>query len=372
MTLSLSFNKNNLKKAIAVAKASKPANGDYIIRFNYDKICICSIGKRHVITSNAKSISSIDVDKNWISEEFHIPVQKLVLFDQSDYDHMNFTFDGNIINIESVSGSSRKKASIRRRSDIKRRNMIPNFRTDFLYRVNSEKFCNILHCVGCSALVHGTKTEEEMRLNQVHFYSLNDKAYSSTRFQASVSDACGFGIDISVISVDIPIIKTFCSKFDIVGIRDDKNKLCIIDADDESTDSIIVINKVVANKPEYKNIDTGGFSTELKFDKETMMSSLDWAISAIDGTQRVTCDISSDSIKMSSGVEILDTPINLIKGNAVKVDLPVRYLRSMVNHINSREVIMKLGHKDVPAIIEISENDDNLNVRHYVLSMKSR
>jgi hypothetical protein len=75
---------------------------------------------------------------------------------------------------------------------------------------------------------------------------------------------------------------------------------------------------------------------------------------------------------MSSGVEILDTPINLIKGNAVKVDLPVRYLRSMVNHINSREVIMKLGHKDVPAIIEISENDDNLNVRHYVLSMKSR
>jgi len=369
MSVKFSFSAHQLKHGLAMAKLVKPSSGDFVIRFDKNGVILYSTEKRRLALIKVAANDLPEVENGWTSEEYCMPAVKMSLFDP-DLDSVVFSLTDNAMIIQASEGKQTRKATVKRRADSTRRTLIPTVRWGELVSVNADKFGRLLRMVGCSALVRETKTEEEMRVNQVHFYSDTESAASNARYHASVAALGGMKLDLSIVGSDIPIIRSFCAKLEgMVGLYQDKHKLYVVD---ESTNSALSFGRVVAIKPDFMP-PPDEYGIDAVLNKEQLLSGLDWALAALDGTQRLSCETEDDTLKMLNNGEIFSMPISFRTGKSLRADLPARFLRTVVAHTDSDDVRVRFGNTHAPAVLEVSDTGcPDIQVRHYLQAMRSR
>jgi hypothetical protein len=369
MSTRFAFSAQKLKHGLAMVKLVKPSSNDFAVRFGSNGATFYSADKRRIALINVAADEVPDMESGWTSDEYCIPASKMALFD-SNLDTVAFSFTESAMIIQASEGKQTRRATVKRRADAMRRRLIPALRWGDLSLVDAGKFEKLLRVVGCSALVRETKTEEEMRVNQVHFHADAECASSNARYHASVANFAGMKLDLSIVGSDIPPIRSFCSKLDgKVGLAQDKNKLYVVDAE---SDSVIAFGRVAAVKPDFAP-PSDEFEIELVLNKEQLLNGLDWAMAALDGTQRLSCNASEGMLKMSNNGEIFSMPVSFKKGSSLCVDLPAKFLRTTVCHTESESVSMKFGHLRVPSVMAISDAEDSeVCIRHYLQAMRGR
>ena len=372
------FQSSELKKGFGLARVVKPETGDFCLRFTRQSLTVFSYDARRYVRVEIPCGDSDVTDDAYSSSEFYILVDRIALFD-SDLDSVTFTVNEKSLGIKAFGGEQIRKASLKKRSPRSRRPSIPDPPScDDVSTVPREGLDQLLRQVSCSAQVKETKTEEDMRVNQVHFYPSDGCAVSSARYFGSVAYMDGMSLDLSIVSSDIPAIKAFCNKVDgdAVVLGQDDKALYVMDPD---TASFMSLSKVSGKKPPLRLLDDEGFDTVLVIDQERLSKSLGWAQLAIEGTQRMSFRASKDSgeegtIELyNASQEISQLPVRFLKGSALKADFPVRFFFSMTKFVDG-DVSLKYGHKDAPTILGISQHEVNGSVRstHYLQSMRER
>ena len=385
MTAKFTFSASCLKHGLSLAKIVKPSSGDFMVRFGKTGATFYSADKRRITLVNIASDSVLDVDDGWLSDEYCVPAVKMSLFD-SKLETVTFSVSDSGMTVKASDGHQTRRATVKRRSDSTRRNVIPVLKHGNLSLIDPKKFGKLLRVVGCSALVRETKTEEEMRINQVHFCSEQESAFSNARYHASIATLKGMNLDLSIIGSDIPSIRSFCAKLDgKVGLFQDKNKLYVVDV---LTNSVFIMGRVLAAKSDF-DFPTDEFSIEMTFSREKLLSGLDWALTALDGTQRLSCEVEDGLMKMSNKGEIFSMPVVFVRGSSFRADLPAKFLRTAVEHTDSDDVVIKFGHEKFPTIMEVSDRigadkigqseeegegkeGSCVHIRHYLQIMKTR
>lgn len=362
------FNSKKLKDGISLARTIKPDSGDFNVKFIDSSIVILSLDKRRC----AKVVIQSDSSSDFESSDMRISFDRISLL-ETELDSISISINEKSLSIKIIGDGQARRASIAKKIS-KTKVIDPSLGIDKskFSMINSKKFDQLLRQVSCSALIKETKTEQDMRVNQVHFYPDKNCVTSNARYYGSVAFLDGMGLDLSIISSDIPFIRTFCSKCDgDVGLMCDDNKLYI---SDDSSGSMMVFSRIVIPKPTLTLFDSSDFGTEVHIDRDQLLKSLVWASSAIEGTQRlgVHATKSDDNMKLFFGQEeIANFPVSFISGNEIKSDFPLNVLMNVVNFID-KVVVFKFHHKDAQTMLEVSQKDTDLRSMHYLQSMRTR
>jgi len=370
------FEAADFKRGLAIAKIIKPDTGDFCFRFSESSLTIFCYDKRRYICAVIHPISVDGVPEGFLSDEFYLTTDRVALFD-TDLSYIHIKVNEKSLSIRVYDNDQERKANLKKRAIRSKRAKIPTFSfEDKPHVVNRKGFEQLLQQVSCSAQVKETKTEEDMRINQVHFYPDEACAVSNARFYGSVAFMKGMDLDISVVSADIPAIRTFCAKSDgsIIELYQDKKKLFVVDPD---SGSVFSIGKIASPKPQLTLPDSNKFGTEIVADQAQLVKNLGWASVAIEGTQRLRISASPDSSRIefhSDNNKISEFPIKFVRGNKIDTDFPVKYFLGIVSYL-SGEVRLRFHHEEIPTILEISENKEEtgkIKSAHYLQSMRSR
>ncbi len=370
----LDFDPMTLRTSFAMAKIVKPESNDFCLRFSEDRLTIISQDRRKFVRSEVKPRSGVVGLK---SDDFYLTLDRSSLFD-SELDSVSISVNEKSLTINAIGEGQTRQASLKRRAERTRRPPVPQTPPmDDAIRINADAFENLLKQVSCSALVRETKTEEEMRVNQVHFYSDKSCASSNARFFASVSYLPGLNLDLSIISSDIPSIRSFCSKCSSdVLIRQDERRLYI---SDPATQSVLAFSRIQVPKPPLSVLDDDGFTISCLIDRQQGLKSMNWAVLALDGTQRITFDAKKQSESgvlelRSEQTEISSFPIQFLAGGAFKADFPARLFHGILTYLDDGPINLKFGHKDSPTILQVTQHLPKGSVRsaHFLQSMRSR
>lgn len=372
-----SFHPDELKRVLSLAKMVKPETGDLCFKFEADMLTIFSFNRRSHICARVRAITGSYLDPEFKSNDHYVTLDRTALFD-SDLTEVTISVNDQSMSITATDGGQTRHASLKRRSIRSKRPEVPKTPDNDSITISAKDFESLLFQVSCSALVKETKTDEEMRMNQVHFYSDSNCAYSSARYYSSIVFLKDFNLDLSIVSSDIPLMKLFCSRIgsDNVNISYDDHKIYLVES---KTGSFLALSRVVANKPQFSVLDKSGFQTMLTVDQEQLLKNLGWAQLAIEGTQRMNftslnnnsdiCDI----IISNESSEISRFPANFVKGDSIKADFPVRFFHSIVKHIYGK-ICLGFNHIDAPTVLGIFpfEQPEDIEYFHYLQSMRMR
>ena len=374
------FQSSELKKGFGLARIVKPETGDFCLRFNRQSLTVFSYDARRYVRVEIPCSDSDVTDDAYSSSEFYILTDRIALFD-SDLDTVTFTVNEKSLGIKAVGGEQTRKANLKKRSPRSRRPSIPDPPDcKVVSTVPSDGLDQLLRQVSCSAQVKETKTEEDMRINQVHFYPDDGCAVSSARYFGSVAYMDGMSLDLSVVSSDIPAVKAFCGKVDgdTVDLAQDDRALYVLDV---QTGSFMSLSKVSGKKPPLRVLDDDGFETVLVIDQDRLNKSLGWAQLAIEGTQRMSFRARRESSDGPEGTielynasqELSQLPVRFLKGSELRADFPVRFFFSMTKFVDG-DISLRYGHKDAPTVLGISQHECEGSVRsiHYLQSMRER
>jgi hypothetical protein len=185
-------------------------------------------------------------------------------------------------------------------------------------------------------------------------------------------------LDLSIVSSDIPAIKTFCSKSgDSINLAQDDRSLYIMDP---SNGSFLALSRVAAKKPPLHLLSDDGFEVVITVDQDQLSKSLGWAQLAIEGTQRMGLKATKDGSGQEGRVELYNSsqelsqfPVSFLKGDQFRADFPVRFFFSISKFMEG-EVSLRFGHTDAPTVMGVSQCDADGSVRavHYLQSMRER
>ena len=372
------FSPDDLRTVFAMAKTVKPESNDLCLKFVKDTLILFSSSKRRYVRAMAVAQSVSDLpSSDYESDEFYITVDRSELF-ESKLDSVSISVTEKSFTIHASSADQSRSATLKKRSDVSKRSLIPEYAViGNKNTVKKSSFIDLIKQVSCSAQVKETKTEEDMRINQIHFYSEKACAVSFTRFYGSVSFLPSVDFDLSIISNDVPLIKTFCSKCsgDFVYIYSDSSRLFV---EDPTTKSVLVLSKVSSKKPVLNLIDRTIFNTEILLSRDSLIQSLEWSVTALDGTQRVSLKTSENEsnwfLEFNNGAqELSKIPVKSVKGDVVCVDFPAKYLLSIIKYTTSDMVILRIGSMSSTKILEISSDEDGeVKTYHYLNAMKQR
>jgi len=361
------FCPQNLRTGFAIAKIVKPATGDYHLKFDESALTVFSYDKRRYVRVTI-SPDAKNADPGFLSKDFFIIMDRVALF-TTDLDSVIIGVNDKSLSIHCVKKPDQnRKAVIKKRIIKLRRPEIPEpISMDGATKIDRGLFDKVLHQASCSALVKDTKTEEAMRINQVHFYS--DKGYvvSNARYYGSIVYA-DLGIDLSIVSSDIPIIRAFCSRCDseYIYLTYDDKRMNIIDG---GTMSVLSISRISTKRPEVTLLDPSLFTTTVVADRELLTKNVEWAVSVIDDTERVNINVVNNNMKfVYKGNELANFPV-VSDGGSVDADYPIRYMSSMLRFVDG-EVVLRFGHKLMPTVMEISQKDPKVKFSHYLQSMR--
>ena len=235
-------------------------------------------------------------------------------------------------------------------------------------------FEELIRQVSCSALVKETKTDEDMRVNQVHFYPDESCAVANARFYASVATMPGLSLDLSVVSADLPLIRSFCARLgdsDVVVGRD-KSHLFI---SDPATGSCVSFSRVSSVKPPLHLAPEAGYQVIMSVDRDQFVKSLTWCAMAVEGTQRISFRASGEKMDLLNGSqEVSSLPVSFVAGAELSADFPVKTLGGIVKYLGDGRALLKYGNPKFPDVLEIAEEsaDGSVRARHFVSSMKER
>jgi len=207
VTTKLQINSKLLKTGLTIAKVVKPVLQDYSLEISATGIRMWSLDKRRSVVSHVPFEGEVDT-----TEEFIIPMDRTSLLD-TEASHCSLTMNDKGAVVKYTDDGKSRTATIKRRS-VNARRPLPPVVPDFISapKLSSKVFARILNQVSASAQVKQTKTEEDARINQVHFYGASGVVTSNARYFASVVNHPGIDFDMSVVSSDIPYIESFLSR----------------------------------------------------------------------------------------------------------------------------------------------------------------
>jgi len=366
------FKSDRLKKNFALSRIIKPVTGDFCLRFSSEHLTVFSFDKRRYIKVNIVPESMEGIPSDYLSNEYYVLADRTALFD-SELEEIQISVNEKSLSVKTVGDGQSRQASLKKRSIRSKRPAIPEMPDLPSIKIERGKLERLLHQVSCSAMIKETKTEEDMRVNQVHFYADSHCATSNARYYGSLAYLDGMELDLSIISSDVPVIRSFCAKAvsDFIYLSQDSDRLYVIDSE---TESVLALSRVSTKKPALSVLDPDGFQIVLVIDQAKLSKSLKWARLAIEGTQRISFIAKGDELELhSTKEEISRLPVTFIKGDEIITDFPVKFFSSIVDHIEGDVKLMYKHEKD-PTILGVSENDSKSEIRsvHYLQSMKPR
>jgi len=373
-----SFQPEDLKRALALARTVKPETGDFCFKFASDSLIIFSFDRRRYVCSRVPATPDKPVEPDFQSPDYYVTLDRTALFD-SDLTSVTVSVNEKSMSVSATDGDQTRNASLKRKAVRSKRPPVPSAPDLPSVSVQTAAFEALLHQVSCSALVKETKTEEEMRVNQVHFYADDGCACSSARYYGSAVYLDGLGLDLSVVSSDIPALKSFCSKSvsDVVSVSQDKSRLYL---SDPVSGSFLALSRVATKKPPLSVLDPDGFQTVIVADHSQLLKNLGWAQLAIEGTQRLGFRASrpggsevGEVVLWSESAELSRFPVRFLKGDGLSADFPVRFFHSLVKHVDG-DVSLGFSHPDAPTVLGVFPTQPDQSVRyvHYLQSMRAR
>ena len=354
------FDPEDVRRGFTIAKLVRPMTGDYVLRIVGRTLSVISHDRRRYCRADIQA-KSTDVADDYASDEFFLSADRQSLFD-AKLSSLTISVTDKALNIRAEEEKQSRQASIRRRPDNSRRPKVqlrplPGGGT----LVKAAEIEKLLHQVSCSAMVKETKTEEDMKVNQVHFYPDEKCAVSNARTYASAVTFNELALDLSIVSADIPLCRTFCSKSgsDHVLMGQSAAHLFL---SDPSTGSYLLMSRVASARPPLFVLDQDGYTVEIRVEKNLLTSSLSWARTAIEGTSRLnltavrSADSNSGRLDMSAnGQEIATLPITFLKGKEMRADFHVSVLSNVAGYIDGDDAILRYAHPKIPTLLEITD-----------------
>lgn len=369
--MKLSIDPALLKRAVVLAKVIKPKTNDFNVRLFNGKFTIFAYDdRRHVISS----VQLHDLDKDFDSGEYFLSPEKLALF-ESDLKVVTLTVDDNSIVIKATDDKQSRSSILKRRSSSSKRLSVPDKTYVAKNEIDASKFEALLKIMSCSAQVKESKTDDDIRMNQVHFYSNEKCAISNARYYGTVCKSDCINFDFSIPGIDMPLIRSFINKCkgSVIGIDYDTNSIKFIDTE---SDSVLLVNFVQTKRPAVHMFNDDKFESTFKSSKDIFLKNLNWSLSSIEGTQRIKLDYEDGNIRIFSpqNDELCSFPVSPGKGGKFSVHLPARFLISVCGycdgdfefHYNNPESLNMIGIHD-------SVNVNNgLIYMHYLTTMQPR
>jgi hypothetical protein len=367
------FSSKAVGDGFTMARIVKPEAGDFCMRFEKDGLVIFSYDKRRYVRSQVSYVSS-DVPKDFRSEEFYVTPERTSLFD-SDLDSVTVKINDASLSVKAEGNGQSRQASLKRRAKRSKRTAVPDgvvpASSESVLSVRKDAIEDILGHLLCSAVVG--KTEEEMRINQIHFYSSERCAVSMTRFYGTVVRLDSVDVpDFSIIGTDAPAIRTFSSKASVglLQFSQDKNRLYVSDGL-----SCLSLTRVSGKRPPVALADNSLFSFSAVIQKDQLAKALSWAGTVVqdEGTSRVRFQSDGDRLVMNYNNEkISDFGLAHERGQ-LDADFQVKYFKHVIDHIDG-DVRVSYNHPQDPTLMCLSPKDQppGFSVFHYMKAMVER
>jgi hypothetical protein len=376
--MKIEFDPDDIRRGLAVAKLVKPLTNDFILKVTGGKLVIYSYDKRRCARAEVRPQKPID--ESYESEEHFLPADRQAFLD-SELVALTLSVTDKGMLIKTEGGKQSRQATIKKKAELSRRPPIPPRPTfDVTEQFQAKHLEELFRQVSCSALVRETKTEEDMRVNQVHFYPDEMCAVANARFYATMATLPGMKVDLSVVSADLPLMKSFCNKLSesSVQIGQDSKHLFLVDP---GTTSYLTFSRVASKKPALSLLPEEGHEIIIAIDRDQLAKCLNWAAMAIEGTQRLTLIASAEDADGQGMMEFLNgkqeiskMPVQFKAGKRFSADFPVKYMAGIVRYLGEGNACLKYAHPKAPTILEIAEEapEGASKARHFIQAMKER
>lgn len=370
------FSSKAVGDGFTMARIVKPEAGDFCMRFEKDGLVIFSYDKRRYVRSQVSYVSA-DVPADFRSEEFYVTPERTSLFD-SDLESVTVKINEGSLSVKAEGGGQSRQASLKRRAKRSKRTAVPDGvvpeSSESVLSVRKDVLEAVLGHLLCSAVVG--KTEEEMRINQIHFYSAERCAVSMTRFygtvvrlnEAEVPDVP----DFSIIGTDAPAIRTFSSKSapGLLRFSQDRNRLYVSDGL-----SCLSLTRVSGKRPPAILADNSLFTFSAVIQRDQLAKALSWAGTVVqdEGTSRVRFQSDSGRLIMNYNNEkISDFGLDHERGE-LDADFQVKYFKHVVDHVEG-DVRVSYNHPQDPTLMCLSpkQQPPGFSVFHYMKAMVER
>ncbi len=361
------FDPDVVRRAMNTARIVKPASGDFVMKLRGGGLSVWSWDRRRACLAVAAAKSD-PVDS---SAEFVLPEDRSALMD-SELESMSLSVGDRGMSVRFEGGGHARSASVKKRSDGSKRAPFPDpVDTRGFHPFDPKDLDALLRSVSCSALVKDTKTEEDMRVNQVHFYPSSCSAMSNARYYATVVRMDGLDLDMSVVSSDIPQMRSFCARSTgNVLVGQDRTRMFLADS---GTGSFISFSRVASAKPSLPDMPDEGYASTAVVDCEALRKAVKWASMALEGTQRLTMSVDASSVRFGNGKSDLSTAPASLSGPDFSSDFPSKVLATVSEHVGDGDVSMMFGSSASPGILEIRPAPvGRVVARHFVKDMRGR
>jgi hypothetical protein len=362
-----SVDSSALKKCLAASKIIKPVFGDYSLTFSKEGLRLSSMDKRRYV-SNFLPISYQKYEDD--VEEYFLPQDRTTIM-ESDLDNLSFNTSEKGLNIKYSNESITKSALLKRRSNTSKRP-----KTQFLPELSpvaildSHLLEDLLKSASCSALIKETLTEEDMRVNQIYFYSSDSCIYSNARFYASVVSSPSINFDLSVVSSDIPYIRNYCSRNrGDIEIKEDSSKLYF---NCPSSHSWLSLSKVASEKPVFKMSNLSSPISELGVDLDIFKGALKWVTNVLDSTQRVTIELIDGKLYFKSFNNELCVIPTLNFSKNFSADFPINVFNTIFDHIVTGNCKLLYSPAEFLNTLVVIQEFESYTAYHFIRSMKSK
>jgi hypothetical protein len=355
---------SSLRSRFGVVKLVKPVMQEYAVRFLDGRIMISSSDRRKVVVSYVEAPGLEAVEG-----EFFLPMDRSSLF-ETNLDKCEFQITDKAAKIMFHSESTVKNASLKKRAvdPKKAKSSVPVLPSP--WKIDSNSLNIILDSIACSAQVKETKSDEDMRINQVHFFGSKGLGFSNARFFATVVASNLITNDLSVVSSDIPVIQGFCQKNrGILHFGEDNSKYSLFCPEN---DSYISFNKMNGVRPSADIPSTFAGSGSLNIKTETLKDLIRWSHLSIEGSQRITVVVSDNKLVVKSGQNDLGSVICEVTGEEYKADFPLTVFGSVVENLPEGDITVQWGDPAMSGVLCISQTFPNVVSNHFIKSMKGR
>jgi hypothetical protein len=284
------------------------------------------------------------------------------------------------LQIKAEEEGQRRQALVKRRPDNSRRPKVlrrelPSGGT----QIQTTLFEELLRHVSCSALIKETKTEQDMRVNQVHFYPERGCIIANARTYASAAFLPGLELDLSIVSADLPLIRSFCAKCTANNVLVGQSLVHLFLAD-AATGSYVLLSRVASAKPPLSLVSEDDYAVEIQVNRDKLVGALSWARTAIEGTSRLSflaIRASEDGLGvlnlMAGNQDLAVIPATFKKGRELRSDFHVAIIATVAPSVTGTDVIMRYAHPAIPTLLELTAMEaGQVTARHFVQSMRTR
>lgn len=390
----LTFDSAALKDGFGVARLVKPKTGDYVLQVRGNKLIVVSSDARKYARAEIKAIES-DCAPDYVSDEFFLSEdRKSILEPNLERVRMSITDKG--INVVAEEDGQSRKALIRKRPDNSRRPFVPRrLEASHGLEVWASVLEEILRHVSCSALIKETKTEDDMRVNQVHFYAGEECAVSNARSHATIVRYPGLNLDSSIVSSDIPLIRSFCAKVKdgVVKFGQDATHVFVMDP---ATGHCVFASRVSGKRPDFAfhGLEEEKFGVTVKIKGDEFHTNVAWAVTAVEGTSRITFSTEDngkggkDLVLSADSNPVANFPADSVDGGGLRADFHIGCISQISPYLAKGTAVLRYGHREHGSLLDISVSAPeplektkatdamiaaaNIRARHFVRSMKEK